>query len=62
MLLSGLGNDGVLGLVAITAAGGLSLVRTPEEAALGVDDIADALSALAEGRALEVAAPDRLSR
>jgi two-component system, chemotaxis family, protein-glutamate methylesterase/glutaminase len=33
VLLSGTGNDGVSGLIAITAGGGLSLVQDPSEAA-----------------------------
>lgn len=32
VLLSGTGDDGVSGLIAITAAGGLSLVQSPDEA------------------------------
>ena len=33
ILLSGMGDDGVSGLIAISAAGGVSLVQAPDEAA-----------------------------
>jgi two-component system, chemotaxis family, protein-glutamate methylesterase/glutaminase len=52
VVLSGTGDDGVRGLLAVTAAGGLSLVQDPEEArhpamprnALARDDVSAALS------------------
>jgi two-component system chemotaxis response regulator CheB len=59
--LSGRGDDGVAGLVAITAAGGLSLVQTPEEAAFGTMPAMAIRKDHVDG-ALEVAAPDPLSR
>lgn len=69
VLLSGTGDDGVSGLIAITAAGGITLVQDPAEAAypqmprsgilndrvqaaLGVGEIADTLTALSRGESV----------
>ena len=74
VLLSGTGDDGVSGLIAISAAGGVSLVQDPSEApypqmprsaitkdrvqgALPVAEIADVLTQLARGDAVELASP-----
>lgn len=73
VLLSGFGEDGVSGLIAITAGGGLSLVQHPlqaihstmpknaiaeddVDAVLYLDQMADALTALACGEPFEVVA------
>jgi two-component system chemotaxis response regulator CheB len=71
VILSGLGADGVSGLIAIKAGGGLSLVQHPGEAAfpaliqrairqdhvdavLVLDCLADVLTSLAAGKAVEL--------
>jgi two-component system chemotaxis response regulator CheB len=72
ILLSGAGADGVLGLIAVRAAGGLSLVQDPREAryasmplnaitrdrvnaVMELDVLAAAMTALVDGKTVEVA-------
>lgn len=74
VLLSGTGDDGVIGLVQIKTGGGLSLVQDPDEAehesmpanalagdsvdaALEVADLGSVLTAMADGRCMDVPDP-----
>ena len=79
VLLTGMGGDGVSGLIDIKRSGGISLVQAPTEAqfpampsraireddvdgALSIADIAETVTVLAAGGAIEVGAPRPVAR
>ena len=79
VLLTGMGGDGVSGLIDIKRSGGISLVQAPTEAqfpampsraireddvdgALSIADIAETVTVLAAGGAIEVGTPRPVAR